>query len=253
MGRAPDAAVVVADPGAPAEELVVDGEDEREHVEVAQALDVVGVQEALAGDAVHRDGGDLAVPRELRGDEDGEDDEDRVGDDALDGVGHDEGDATAGEDDDHRERDADGQDEGEGRDGVSPEREAVRDAEQVDEEARGDGGADAVREHLAEDARDGREDAEGAVVAQLKVLPARHRARLAEAVRHVAEETREETDGPGEVVPVAHREAGLVVGFHGGHDRDDGEAVHQACGAEDVAAGDASRDEVVGDASRVAV
>ena len=42
-----------------------------------------------------RDGGDLVPPRELRDDEHDEDQEDRVGDDPLDRVRHDEGDAAA--------------------------------------------------------------------------------------------------------------------------------------------------------------
>ena len=251
--RLAHAAVVVADPRVAAEEAPDDRRDEREHVEVAQGHQVVGVQEALARDAVRRDGHHLARPRELDEDEHDEDDEDRVGDDALDRVGDDERDAAAGEDDDERHRDADREEERVGRDRHPEQVRAVRDAQQVDEEARRDRRADAVGEHLAEDADARREDAEAAAVAHLQVLAARHRARPPEADRHVAEEPEEEPERHQDVVPEAHRPAGLVVRLGAAHEVEDGESVHHAGGAQHVAAGDAARDEVVGDALGVAV
>ena len=250
--RLAHAAVVVADPRVAAEEAADDGRHEREHVEVAQRLHVVGVEEALARYAVRGDGHHLVRPRELREDEHDEDDEHRVGDDALDRVGDHERDAPSGEDDDERHRDADREEERVGREREPEDVGPVRDAQQVDEEARRDGRPDAVGEHLAEDAYARREDAEAAAVAHLEVLAARHRARPAEADRHVAEEPEEEPERHQDVAPEAHHPAGLVVRLGAAHEVEDGEAVHHAGRAQHVAPGDAPGDEVVRDAPGVA-
>ena len=165
-----------------------DGHDEGEEVEVAEFGDVEGVHEGLARDAVGHDGGDLMGPGELGEDEDAHDHEDRVSDEALDGVGHEERDATAAEDDEDGEGKARGEHEGEGRDDAAEEFEAVRDAEQVDEEADGDGGADAVGEGVGGAAQDAGEAADAAGVAHFEELAAAHRAGFAEAVANPAEQ-----------------------------------------------------------------
>ena len=64
MRRTGDGGVAVADPR-PAKQAVHQGHDEAEEVEVAEVLDVVGVDEALAGNAVAEDGGDFVPEGEV--------------------------------------------------------------------------------------------------------------------------------------------------------------------------------------------
>ena len=79
----------------------------------------------------------------------------------------------------------------------------VRQAQEVDEEVRGDGGADGVGHHLREVAQDGAEDAHRLAVAHFEELAEGKGAGGAPAVGAVAEETHEHPQGHGDDVPEA--------------------------------------------------
>ena len=215
------AAGVVADPAGAVEDVVGDGDDQGEEVEVAELIDVIWIEETFSLDAVGHDRSDLHGPGEFAEDEEDEDHENRIADQPLEAVGDDQRNPSGRPDHHHREDETEDQHQHEGGDGDAEHVDRVRQTEKVDEEPGRDGGADRVGEHFGDGPERGGEDAEGAVVAQFEELTHRHRLGFAETVETVSGERGDQRDGDDDVVPEVECETALILLFDHGDDGDD--------------------------------
>ena len=121
----------------------------------------------------------------------------------------------------------------------------MRDAEEVDEEADGDGWADAVAQHVGAAAQHRREAAQPPAVAHLEELPRAHGARFPEAVGDPAVEREHDAQRRQQRVPEFKGEAVVVVDFGTCDEDRHGQVAHHAAGDEHVAPRAASGDEEV--------
>ena len=176
---------VVADPACAVQDVIRDSHHQCKQVEVAELIDVIGIKETFSGDTVRHDGGDLGGPRKFAENEENENHENRIADEPLKTVGHNQGNPSRGPDHDHGENQAENQNQDKRGNRHAEDRNSVRQSEEVDEEARGNGGPDRVRQHFGNRPERRGKDAERTVVAHLKELPHRHRFRFAETVKTV--------------------------------------------------------------------
>ena len=251
VGGAAAIAGVVADPAGAVENLADDAHRQREDVKVAQFLDIEGIEEILAVHAVHHNGCDGIAPREVVENVARDDDEDRVADQTLKGVGDEQGNAAGRPDDDHAHRQHETDDDREGRHRDAEDHDLVRKPEEIDEEVGGDRRADRVGEHLGQRAQRGGDDAKRAVVTHLQELADGERTRFTKAVGAVAGEAHDDAHGDDHVFPKRERVADLVFGFDERDERDDAETGGHVTDRDHVAAGHAARGEEVHDTPHV--
>ena len=238
---------VVADPCGAVEDGAGDRDDQCEDVEIAQFLDVHRVEEAFSGRAVEHDRRDVAEPGDVRKNEDREDHEDRITDDSLEAVRHQERNTSRRPDDRQCENQQDRHQHAVGRNFEPENRQFVRDSEKVNEEPHRHGRSDGVGDHLCESADDRRHNTEGTAVTLFEELAGGEAARLAEPVHAITAQRHEKTERNGQVVPETHGHAALIILFAESDQRDDRKTGTHVSDADDVTTGDATGSEIIGD------
>ena len=245
-------ACIVADPACTVQNRTAERNDQSENIEVAKLGNIIRIHEALSGNTVPHDRGDIVGPGEVQDDITDDDDEHRVAEESLHAVCNQKGNSAAGKNKQQSQSQAETDDDGVTGQIDTADHDSVRQAEVIDEEVGCDCGTDGVGDHFRNGSQSCAEDTEEfAAVAHFEELTHGKTAGFTPAVHTVSGKSDEYADRRGDCAPETDGETGLIVLFASCDQRDNGKSGGEVTDRDYVTSSDSSGCQIVDNPSCV--